>query len=130
VVGKVAKAASRLGLLHGLGEKIVRFDGDRQLLRRLGLLHARRIEREHLQVDAGRVHLGDTLVADVLKLLAHPDAARPPVAQLCGEILARTREESRADKVLFKGNGSHGRSVWSFGCAASGLVARPIVLRV
>ena len=104
--------------LHRLCEEIVRFDGDRYLLRRFGLLDPGRIEREHLHVDAGRIHLGDALVADILELLVNPCAAGSSVADLFDEILARTREESRTDEMFFKGDGSHRRSVWRFGFAA------------
>ena len=55
-------------LVHGVDEEIVRFAGDRDLLRHVGLFDAWRIEREYLHVDAGSVHLGDTPVADVLEL--------------------------------------------------------------
>src|SRR5436190_6342817 len=41
--------------LHRLCEEIVRFDSDRYLNRRFGLLDPGRIEREHLHVDAGGI---------------------------------------------------------------------------
>src|SRR5262249_35788290 len=104
--------------LHRLCEKIVRFDSDRYLIRRFGLLDAGRIERKHLHVDAGRIHAGDALFADILELLVNPYAVRPSVAELFGEIFACTRKETRTDEVLFKRDGSHCRSVWYFACAA------------
>ena len=74
---------------------------------RFRLFHARSVERQHLHVDAGGIHLGDALVADILKLLVNPYAAAPSVAELFGEIFAWTREERRTDEMLFKGDGSH-----------------------
>src|SRR5262249_36786476 len=61
----------------------------------------------HLHVDAGGIHGGDALVADLLQVFENFLAARPSVAQLCGERLARPRQESRADEMLFKRDGSH-----------------------
>src|SRR5262249_36113893 len=83
----------RPAFLHRLCEEIVRFDSDRYLIRRLGLLDPGRIERKHVHVDAGRIHLGDALFADILELLANPYAVAPPVAELFGEMFAWTGKE-------------------------------------
>ena len=97
--------------LHRLGEEIVGLPGNRDLLRRVRLLDPWRVEREHLHVDAGGIHVGDALVADILKLIVNPGAARTRIAEPLGELLAWTREESRADEMFFKGDGTHLRSV-------------------
>ncbi len=69
----LAAATGPRTLLGDIGERLAHRVPETEFeqgLRRFSLLHAWRIEREHLHVDAGRVHLRDALVADILKLLA------------------------------------------------------------
>ena len=84
--GKAGEA--RRMFLHRFGEEIVGFARDRDLLRRFRLLDPGRIQREHLHVDAGGVHVRDALVADILKLLENLRAAGAPIAEPLGEFLA------------------------------------------
>ena len=71
------------------------------------LLDARRIEREHLNVDPGRIHFGYALVADTVQLLDNPRALAAALEKFVLEPTARTVEKSRAGEVLFNGNRSH-----------------------
>jgi hypothetical protein len=91
--------------LHHVGEEIVRLPRDRDLFRHLGLLDPGRIQRQHLHVDAGGVHLGEAPVADILQLLENLRAAGPPVAELLNEAPARPGNEAGTREVLFKGDG-------------------------
>ena len=54
-------------VLHRLGQEIVGFARGSHLLRPFDLLDARRIERQHLHVDLGGIHLGDSLGADLAR---------------------------------------------------------------
>src|ERR1700758_4946789 len=93
-------------LLHDIGEEIVRLASDRDLLRHVGLFDPGRIQREHLYVDAGGIHLSDARVADFLKLLQNPQAGGPSVANPFNETPARPGTPSWAREMLFKSNSS------------------------
>ena len=81
---QAGKACKALWIfLHRVGEEIVRLAGDRNLLRHVGLLDPGRIQREHLHVDPGGVHLSDAPVADILKLLENLRTAGAPY---CGVV--------------------------------------------
>ncbi len=80
--------------------------GYRDLLRRVGLLDPGGIQREHLHVDTGGVHLSDAPVADILKLCENPRTAGAPIAELFNKTPPRTGNESGAREVFFKGDGS------------------------
>jgi hypothetical protein len=75
--------------LHRVGEEIVRLAGDRNLLRHVGLLDPGRIQREHLHIDPGGVHLSDAPVADILKLLENLRSAGAPISESFKETPAR-----------------------------------------
>ena len=74
--------------LDRLGEEIVRFAGHRDLVGRVRLLHARRIERQHLHVEAGGIHFRDALVAHLQKPVVNPHAVRTACPQPLHELLA------------------------------------------
>ena len=57
----------------------------------LPAVRSRSIEREHLHVDATCIHLGDALVANLLKLLINALAAHARWTYLLGELLAGAR---------------------------------------
>jgi hypothetical protein len=93
-------------LLHDIGEEIVRLAGDRDLLRHLGLLDAGRIQREHLHVDTGGVHLSQAPFADILQLRENLRTAGAGAAESVHETAARPGNKAWAREVFFKGDGS------------------------
>jgi hypothetical protein len=68
-------------LLHHVRKEIVRLSGDGDLLPHVCLLDSGSIQREHLHVDTGGVHLGDAPAADILKLLENLLSAEAPTAE-------------------------------------------------
>ena len=76
---------------------------------RFQLLDAGRGERHDLHVDAGRIHGGDALVAEIAKF--GDDFLGAGVIEFFGlllEVAARTVEKGRSGKVLFERDGAHG----------------------
>jgi hypothetical protein len=96
--------------LHYIREEIVRFAGDRDLLRHVGLLDPRRIQRKYLHVDTGGVHLSNAPVADILELLENLRTASACIAESFNEFAAWPGNKSGAHEVLFKGDGPQFRS--------------------
>src|SRR5882757_9485094 len=100
--------------LHHVSEKVVRLAGDRDLLCHVRLLDPGGIQREHLHVDVGGIHLSHATWADLLKLLDNPHTVGTPAAELLHETPARPGNKSRAREMLFKGDGPQfGSYAWS-----------------
>src|SRR5579863_2573433 len=93
--------------LYGAVQKIVGVARQRDLVRSFKLLHARRIERQHLHVDAGGVHFGNALAADLAELLDDPRTARAGAQKAFLELPPRAVEKTRVGKMFFNRNGSH-----------------------
>ena len=95
-------------LFHRRGEVIVGVARERDGIGRVQLLDARRGERQHLHVDAGRIHFRQSLGIDVAQPLDQIGIAAAdgfgPVFQLApGDV-----EKSRRGEVFFKRDGAHG----------------------
>ncbi len=71
--GKMREAAIAVGaLLDFLGEKVVTLARDLRRLGGIGLdLHAGACDRQHRYFDAGRVHRGEALLAEVVQARQH-----------------------------------------------------------
>lgn len=70
---------------HGFSDLIIGFDGQRVARRSVENLHARRCQRQDLQVDADGVHVGEPSVADV--------------AQPFDQLLSRTQPRPQRHKT-------------------------------
>ena len=93
------------------GEEIVGVADDCRRVGLLQLLDARRGERDDLHVDAGRVHGGDTLVAEVAQFGDQfLGAGVVELFRLLLEIAPRTVEKRRSGKVFFERDGAHDSS--------------------
>src|SRR5215472_4608578 len=101
--GKSCKA--RRIFLHHIREEIVRLLGDDDLFRHIRMLDPRGIQREHLHIDTGGVHLGNAPVTDIPKLLENHLTAGAPTAALFNETSAWPGNKSGAHEVFFEGDG-------------------------
>src|SRR5262249_49086194 len=84
--------------------------GNRDLLCHIGLLDPGRSQRKHLHVNAGGVHLSQTPVADILKLLKNLRTAGPRIAVSLNKTLTRPRNKSAARRLFFQGDGPQFRA--------------------
>ena len=97
----------RAGCRFTTRREIVGFGGQRDRLGGVGLLGARRGQRQHLHVDAGGVHLGEAARADIGELGKH---FGKPAAGLLGLFLALAAgafEKFRRGEMLFERDRSH-----------------------
>ena len=79
---------------HRVGEAVVGLTGERHRLGRVELLHARSGQRQHLHIDAGRIHVRDPVVAEIAELLDELGVAR--------QVLPGTFDERPGRVVLFE----------------------------
>ena len=98
---------ARRMLLHRFRQHIVGVARQRERVGGLQLLGARRIERQHLHIDAGRVHFRQSVGADVAELFEDFGAAGAGFQNIFFELPPGAIEKSRRRKVLFKGYGAH-----------------------
>ena len=99
---------SALGFFFiAVGERIVGVARKRDRVGGVQLLGARRGQRQHLHVDAGGVHGGDALVADIAKRLEQLERAAFEFQRRVFEVLAGTVEKQRRGEMFFKSDDLH-----------------------
>ena len=87
---------------HRVGEAVVGLTGERHRLGRVELLHARSGQRQHLHIDAGRIHVRDPVVAEIMSCSMSCGVAR--------QVLPGTFDERPGRVVLFERDRAHGCS--------------------
>src|ERR1700677_3273769 len=92
---------------HGLGETVVRFPSEFHSLDGFELFGSRRREREHLHVDAGGVHLRDTLVSEIAQLFEEFRRATAKSLGLLFQLASGPIEKGLGGEMFFEGYGSH-----------------------
>ena len=95
-------------LFHRVGEVIVGVARQRDRLGRVQLLDARRGERQHLHVDAGRIHFRQPLGADVAQPVDQVGIAAADRFGAVFQLAPGTSKNPGVAKVFFKRYGAHG----------------------
>jgi hypothetical protein len=90
------------------GQRVIGVARECHRLSGFQLLDPRRGQRDDLDVDAGGIHLGDPLFADVAQVAHKPLGAAAALARLFLEVAARAIEKARRSEMLFKRDGAHG----------------------